>query len=114
MHFALAVLLAGSHVVAPAQIEERLMSASSGREAALSALSDKVQPQARPAVRAIAARLSDAELEDLAARAEMLQTDPVAGGKTTTIILVTVGALIVLFLIAAVACGADEVCSTQK
>jgi hypothetical protein len=80
----------GEHLVSPAQVDERLMAARQSRAADLERV-DAVL--ARPEVGRAAAsagldidivrravpRIDDAELHDLAVRAEALRADPVAG-----------------------------------
>lgn len=63
-------------------------------------------------LRAQAGRLSDGELRDIAARAELLETDPVAGGAGRVILIVfLLGALLLVVLLAGVVlCAADDDC----
>jgi hypothetical protein len=63
------------HMVPPAQIEERLIAAGERRAAEL----ESVDAALVEAVRKAVPRLDDAELHELAVRAEQLRTDPVAG-----------------------------------
>src|SRR5688572_25563402 len=111
MHFALALLIAGSHIATPEQIEARLVSASADGGAALATVTGYAQPHTDMDVRALAGRLRDEELKDLAARAEMLQADPVAGASAGLVVLASVGAvLIVLLIVGAIACSDDASC----
>lgn len=82
--------LAREHLVTPAAAQARLAEAEAARESNLAVLDGALStPEAASAARAVGAdvdavrrmtpTLSDAELRDLAARAAVLQADPVAG-----------------------------------
>lgn len=69
-------------------------------------------------LRARTGRLSTGELRDLAARAEALDTDPVAGGVVEgvgKVVLWTAGvilaALVLVILIVVIGCGLDDDCT---
>jgi hypothetical protein len=110
--FAMALLFAGTasareHVVAPRAADERLLVAAAGRQADLRALDAFLaSPQAARAtehlgldarrLRAGIAGLSDAELQDLAARAQALRADPTPGLSGD------VNQLLIIFLIVAI------------
>ena len=56
-------------------------------------------------IRARASSLTDEELRDVAARANALTVDPVAGANPVLIVLAVIGALVVLTLLVASLCG---------
>lgn len=105
------------HIVAPAEVRARILAAHAERQHHLQALESLLATPAAAAaaqtigvsaadLKAKAARLSDAELQDLAARARALQTDPVAGTNAVWIVLGVIGAIVVLMiLILLVACA---------
>lgn len=101
----IAVPAGAEHVATPEAIQARLLSTTEARTRNVDTLVSWASSHgvdARPAV----ARLSDAELADLAARAEQLRTDPVAGDSPFLIVMAAVGVLlIVLLLIGAAACS---------
>jgi hypothetical protein len=76
-------------------VRSLLRSASSDPAIAL-ALADKVS------------LLSDGELRDLAARAALIRTDPIAGGVGQTALIIAIFLVIVVVVLAA-ACGCSEV-----
>jgi len=110
------------HLVPPSQVEARLASAAVDRERNLrtvrSLLATELGSDAASLLRAdvaqlqaVAVTLSDEELRDLAARAEALRTDPLAGDSTLLIIFATIGILlIILLIIGAIACSNDPYC----
>ncbi len=105
--------MAADHVASPQAVADRMVEASSAREANLAALRTAfATPDARAAATALhvdldatTARLgslSDAELADLAARSAALQEDVVAGALTRQqwmYILIGAAAVIVLLLV---------------
>jgi hypothetical protein len=99
--------LTAEHLVTPEAARQRLAGAVEAREADLTAVRGVLsRPEAASAARllgadasglkAAAATLSDAELRDLARRAQALQADPVAG------LTADVNTLLVVFLIVAI------------
>lgn len=106
---ALAVPAGAEHVATSEQVTARLLSTASERTRnvdTLVALGKTVGADLHGAV-----RLSDADLADLAARADRLTTDPVAGDSTVLIVFAAVGiVLIVLLLIGAAACSSNGSC----
>ena len=99
---------AGEHLVAEAEIAERLQSAATQRADDLRTiegfLASRIPAPARAAsigrLRRGAAALSDDDLRDLARRADTLQSDPVAGGVTKTLLILGAVLLIVVLLAA--------------
>lgn len=117
LSLALVSLLAGTamaadHVVSPAAAAERLQAAAAAREQGLAAvdraLASPVAARAAAtvgadtkALRAALPTLSDAEIADLAARAAVLDTDPVAGlddDIRTLLIIFLIVAIVILVL----------------
>jgi hypothetical protein len=101
---------AGDHIVTPAAVQSRLSDAAAQRAQNLAAVQDVLStPLAEEAaasvgadldrVRTAAATLSDAELSDLAARASVLQSDPVSGAMSRNTRLLVMGALILIVII---------------
>lgn len=99
--------VAADHLVTQAQAEEQLARASAARSEDLASLDRFLaSPAAESGLRALAqdsrtlsrtlATLSDAELRDLAVRAEALDQDPVAGLSSD------VNQLLIIFLIIAI------------
>jgi hypothetical protein len=99
--------LCGDHLVAPAAVEERLNGAAGQRAHDVAAVERVLSsPRAVSAAAAIGVRvegvraavplLSDAELRDLAARAQALGGDPVAGTEAW------VNEFLVVFLVVAI------------
>jgi hypothetical protein len=105
--------LARQHLVAGEVIAARLQAAAlervsaelkveqlfSSRFAAEAAFAHGVDIQR---LRAGVAALTDDELQDLASRADALQSDPVAGGIVKTLVIVGVVVLVVVLLAAAI------------
>ena len=98
---------AAEHLVATGEIEARLAAADQGRQADLAGLEHFLaSPAAERGARALGQdsravsrslqALSDAELRDLAARAQALEQDPVAGLSSD------VNQLLIIFLIVAI------------
>jgi hypothetical protein len=117
LSLALASLLAGQamaddHVVSSAAAAQRLQEASAAREQGLATLDRALaSPAAASAAAAVGAdtsalraalpTLSDAEIADLAARAAVLDTDPVAGlddDIRTLLIIFLIVAIVILVL----------------
>jgi hypothetical protein len=101
---------AGEHIVTPDALQNRLAEATAQRAQDLAAVQDVLStPIAREAadsvgadldrVRARVGMLSDAELSDLAARASVLQGDPVAGAMDRNMRLLIMVALILLVIV---------------
>jgi hypothetical protein len=104
--------LAEDHLVSPEAARERLLDAAAGRDRSLATLDAALStPQAAQAaarlgadtreLRAALPTLSDAEVADLAARAEALQADPVAGldeDIRTLLIIFLIVAIVILVL----------------
>ena len=101
---------AGDHIVTPDALQTRLAEATAQRAQDLAAVQDVLStPLAREAadsvgadlerVRAGVGTLSDAELRDLAARASVLQSDPVAGAMDRNMRLLIMVALILIVII---------------
>lgn len=99
--------LAADHLVTPGQADARLRAAAQARQADLQGLERFLaSPEAERGVRALGQSpnrvkhalrgLSNAELRDLAARAEALEQDPVAGLSSD------VNQLLIIFLIVAI------------
>lgn len=113
------------HLVAPDQIEAALQHAREKRAADLAAveafLSGAQATQAARMlhvdpedVRARAGRLSDAELADVAARADALRADPVAGAGGAVVwwtLGVLAAAFVILLIITIVVCLATNSCT---
>ena len=106
---------AGDHIVTPDAVQSRLSEAVAQRAQNIATVQDVLStPIAVEAagsvgadlsrVRAGVAQLSDAELSDLAARANVLQSDPVAGAlNSDQRLLVTIAlVLIVIILVLAI------------
>jgi len=106
---------AGDHIVTPDAVQSRLSEAAAQRAQNIATVQDVLStPIAVEAagsvgadlsrVRAGVAQLSDAELSDLAARANVLQSDPVAGAlNSDQRLLVTIAlVLIVIILVLAI------------
>jgi len=106
---------AGDHIVTPDAVQSRLSDAAAQRAQNIATVQDVLStPIAVEAagsvgadlsrVRAGVAQLSDAELSDLAARANVLQSDPVAGAlNSDQRLLVTIAlVLIVIILVLAI------------
>jgi hypothetical protein len=103
---------ARSHVVAPAEVEARVLAAEAARARDLATVNDALSsPEVAWVAReagidverlrgAIPALTSD-ELEDLAARARALELDPAAGAGKMTYLLVGAALLLVIIVIAA-------------
>ena len=102
----------GTHLVTPDLAQARLVEASAERERNLATVEAFLaSPEAQAGLGAVGVTearvrgslptLSDAELQDVAARAAALQTDPVAGGLTHRqwYIVAAVAAVIVLILV---------------
>ena len=101
---------AGDHIVTPDAVQARLSEAATQRAQNVATvqevLSTSIAAQAAASfgadldrVRAGVTRLSDAELSDLAARASVLQGDPVAGALTSNQRLLVTIALILIVII---------------
>lgn len=99
--------LAADHLVTPGQSDARLLAAAAARQADLQSVERFLaSPAAERGVRALGQSpgrishalqaLSDAELRDLAARADALDRDPVAGLSSD------VNQLLIIFLIVAI------------
>ena len=109
-------LMARQHVVDRAEIAARLQAAEAQRasnqervEHFLSAhVPALVEGEARSRLSAGFVRLSDAEVQDLAARADALEADPVAGGTTKTLIIIGAIVLVVALLWAAIVKSCKE------
>jgi hypothetical protein len=105
-------VLAEDHLVSPEAARERLLDAAAGRDRSLATLDAALStPEAAQAaaslgadtrqLRAALPTLSDAEVADLAARAEALQADPVAGldeDIRTLLIIFLIVAIVILVL----------------
>jgi hypothetical protein len=103
-------LLAQNHVVSPADLQKELVSASQARQQNLRKVQDLLSsPRAEKAlksahmnplqVKTSAAVLSDAELAQLAARADQVQADFAAGNLSDRDLIVILIALAALILI---------------
>lgn len=101
---------AGDHIVAPEAVQSRLSEAAAQRAQDLAAVQDVLStPLAQEAaasvgadldrVRAGVGTLSNAELSDLAARASVLQSDPVAGAMDRNMRLLVMVALILVVIL---------------
>jgi hypothetical protein len=101
---------AAEHIVTPDAVQARLAEASTLRAQNLATVQDALaSPLAQEAaasvgadlgrVRAGVGTLSDAELQDLAARASVLQADPVAGAMDRQMRLLIMVALILVIII---------------
>jgi len=101
---------AGEHIVTPDAVQSRLSEATAQRAQDLATVQDVLStPLAQEAaasvgadlarVRAGVGTLSDTELSDLAARASVLQGDPVAGAMTRNMRLLVMAALILIVII---------------
>ena len=102
----------GTHLVTPDFAQARLQEANAGREQNLATVESllaspqgaeglKMAGVSEARVRAVLPTLSNAELQDLAARAAALQADPVAAGLTKTQwiwVIVGVAALVILII----------------
>src|SRR5262245_60930336 len=98
---------AGEHLVAPAEITARLRGAGATRAdnehkvlAVLSARLGAAAPGLERKLRTTVAVLSDAELRDLASRAEVLEANPAAGGAGKVLLIVGVVVLVAIVLLA--------------
>jgi hypothetical protein len=110
------------HLVTTAEMQARLTSAAAERAANQATVARLLSAPVAPkiasllgsdiqTVGAAAATLTDAELRDLAVRAELLTSDPVAGGHAVRNVLIVLGiALVVLIVIVAVGCSENEFC----
>jgi hypothetical protein len=103
---------ARSHVVAPAEVEARVLAAKAARARDIATVMDVLSsPElawvAREAdidverLRGAIPALTSDELEDLAARARALELDPAAGAGKTTYLIVGAALLLVIIVIAA-------------
>ena len=101
---------AGDHIVTPDAMQSRLTEASAQRAQDLATMQDVLStPLAQEAaasvgadldrVRAGVGTLSNAELSDLAARASVLQGDPVAGAMDRNMRLLIMAALILVVIL---------------
>ena len=101
---------AGDHIAAPDAVQARLAEASAARAQNLATVQDVLStPLAAEAaasvgadlerVRSGVATLSDAELSDLASRASVLQSDPIAGAMDRNMRLLIMAALILIVII---------------
>ena len=101
---------AGDHMVTPEAVQSRLSEATAQRAQNLAAVQDVLStPLAREAaasvgadlgrVRAGVGTLSDSELRDIAARASVLQGDPVAGAMDSNMRLLIMIALILVIVV---------------
>ena len=108
--FPAATTFADDHVATPGAVQSRLEGAAVQRAQDAAAVRDVLStPLAEEAassvgadlgrVRAGVATLSDAELSDLAARASLLQSDPVAGMDRTMRLLVMIGLILVIIIL---------------
>jgi hypothetical protein len=100
----------GDHIVTPDAVQSRLAEAAAQRAQDLATVQDVLAtPLAQEAaasvgadldrVRAGVGTLSDTELSDLAARASVLQSNPVAGAMDRNMRLLIMAALILLVII---------------
>ena len=104
----------GTHLVTPDAAQARLQEASAGRERNLATVEAFLaSPEAAAGMTAVGVTearvrgalptLSDAELQDVAARAAALQADPVAGAMTHRQwiwIIAAIAALVVIIIVA--------------
>ena len=102
---------AGDHIVSPDAVQSRLSETAAQRAQNLATVQDVLAtPLAREAaasvgadldrVRAGVGTLSNAELSDLAARASVLQGDPVAGAMDRNMrLLVMIGLILVIIVL---------------
>jgi hypothetical protein len=101
---------AGDHIVTPDAVQSRLSEAAAQRAQDLATMQDVLStPLAQEAaasvgadldrVRAGVGTLSDPELRDLAARASVLQGDPVAGAMDRNMRLLIMAALILVVIV---------------
>lgn len=101
---------AGDHVATPDAVQSRLESAATQRAQDVATVQDALStPLAQEAassvgadlsrVRAGVSTLSDSELNDLAARASVLQADPVAGAMDRNMRLLVMIALILVIIV---------------
>ena len=108
--FPAATTFAGDHVATSDVVQSRLEGAAVQRAQDTAAVQEVLStPLAAEAassvgadlgrVRAGVATLSDAELSDLAARASLLQSDPVAGMDRTMRLLVMIGLILVIIIL---------------
>jgi hypothetical protein len=124
---AIVVLLAGlpagadDHLVSVSAMQARLTQAGAQRQADLAAVRSLlvspagVSAAARVGLDADAlsergAVLSDEELRDLAQRAELLRTDPVAGGIVKILLIIGIVIVVCLVLLAA-QCASETGCN---
>jgi multisubunit Na+/H+ antiporter MnhC subunit len=108
------------HLVTPEDVQARLAAVAAERAENIrtleAVLASPVAAEAASLVRADLGRvragvpsLTDEELRDLSARAKLLSVDPVAGTNAVILVLAVIGAaVLLLFLIAAIACGAGN------
>ena len=105
-----AMAIAGDHVATPDAVQSRLEGSSAQRAQDLATVQDVLStPLAREAagsvgadlgrMRAGVSSLSDAELGNLAARASVLQSDPVAGAMDRNMRLLIMIALILVIIV---------------
>ena len=111
---------AQDHVVTAAEVEARLTAQGSERAARLRAVDAALAtPAAAEAaallhadvdrVRTGVASLTDEELRDVAARADLLAMDPVAGlHPVWWVLIILVGLLTILLLLVAIACASGQ------
>lgn len=106
---------ARDHLVTPADVQARFAEADAERagdiHVVLAALSRPAAAEAAAIVGVDLARirgrlpaLTDQELRDVAARAEALTVDPVAGANPWVIVLAVIGAIVVLSFVLAITC----------
>jgi hypothetical protein len=121
---AIVVLLTGlparaeDHLVSPSAVQVRLSQAAAQRQADLTALRSVLDSPAAVSAstglgsdaHALSERvavLSDVELRELARRAALLETDPVAGGIGKTLLIVAI-VIALFFAVFAIACSGDR------
>jgi hypothetical protein len=101
---------AGDHIVTPDAVQSRLAEATAQRAQDLATVQDVLStPLAQEAAASVGAdlqraraglgTLSDAELSDLAARASVLQSDPVAGMDRNMRLLIMVALILVIIVL---------------
>jgi hypothetical protein len=109
-------LLAGEHVVQPAEIAARLLAAQAERAGNQTKIRRLLTGHVPAAARIVSDRalsagvaaLSDAELRDLARRADALEVDPVAGWSGKTWLIVGAAALVLVLLSVLIVEGCKE------
>ena len=106
-----AMAIAGDHVATPDAVQSRLEGASAQRAEDLATVQDVLStPLAQEAASSVGAdlgrvkagvsTLSDAEVADLAARASVLQSDPVAGAMDRNMrLLIMIGLILVIIIL---------------